>query len=59
MTQEWLEEFKAKFRKITGITWNEDAGNSDADAERWYHGNEEDTRKAVFEYIEKYDLTTI
>jgi hypothetical protein len=57
----WLIDFKAEFMRRTGITWNEDAGNTDQDALNRYFevGRERVVEEAVSDYIEKYDLNDI
>lgn len=50
----WLLLFKAEFEHRTGITWNVDAGNTDAQALANYPG---DASEAITRYIEKYDLS--
>ncbi len=59
---EWLNLFKAEFKRRTGITWAE-SGNTDEDAKRWHDPDSVGLRfeeasigDAVGAYIEKYDL---
>jgi hypothetical protein len=50
----WLAAFKEEFLRRSAITWNEGAGQEDAEAFRLYYPN--NVTEAVRHYMEKYNL---
>lgn len=50
----WLAAFKQEFLRRTAITWNEGAGQEDADAFRLYYPD--NVTDAVSHFMDKYDL---